>query len=106
MAAREIQNRIRVSVYDLKAAFADHAGCLTSICEDEPDEDCKTGIYGAADGESVTVASVIYDVNKLDMHVCKGNPCSGSWECVLVGSIQTGGLVLRYKGMIQNPFNY
>lgn len=74
--ARYLPTGSKLGPKQIKAAFKDHAGFPRSLCEH------KKGVekYGAAKGDSVTVASVIYDLSQLVMHVCKGNPCCGSWE--------------------------
>jgi len=73
--ARQLKGSGFLGVKDLKAAFGDHAGFPRSLCEHK-----KTGEkYGASKGDSVTVASVIYDLERREMHICKGNPCCGTW---------------------------
>lgn len=65
-----------LSVSSLKSAFADHASFPRSICEHH---DKGVQKYGAASfgGSTMTVASVIYDLRRGEMHVSTGNPCQG-----------------------------
>lgn len=64
-----------VTVEGVKSAFADHAGFPRSLCEHREKKDT----YGATNSDTMTVACVIYDLKKLEMHVCKGTPCDGVW---------------------------
>lgn len=65
-----------LTVKDLKTAFSDHASYPRSICEH-----AEKGVerYGAASSgdKTMTVACVIYDLRKGEMHVSTGNPCQG-----------------------------
>lgn len=54
-------------IHGMKKVLSDHAGYPGSICEH----------HGS--GKRMTVASVIYDLRRLEMHVCSGNPCCGTW---------------------------
>lgn len=58
-----------LGVKDLKQAFKDHAGYPQSLCEHETESSA-----------SVTVACVVYDLNRLEMHVSTGNPCQDAWD--------------------------
>lgn len=62
---------------DIKKAFGDHAGFPRSLCEHVEKGEQK---YGKTTEDTMTVASVTYDLKRLEMHVCKGNPCVGSWK--------------------------
>lgn len=73
--------RGKVDIQRLKKAFADHAGFPRSLCEHADKGKEK---YGAASSNTMTVASVIYDLKKLEMHLCKGNPCCGTWETLSI----------------------
>ncbi|RDW60108.1 hypothetical protein BP5796_11714 [Coleophoma crateriformis] len=66
-----------LGITDLRMVFGDHAGFPRSLCEHADKGRQK---YGAATSNTMTVASVIYDLSKLEIHVCKGNPCCGTWQ--------------------------
>ena len=71
-----------IGIPAIRRAFADHAGYPRSLCEHADKGDQK---YGKTTGDTMTVASVIYDLKNLQMHVCKGNPCGGSWKVYNIG---------------------
>ncbi|KAJ2972016.1 hypothetical protein NQ176_g7397 [Zarea fungicola] len=54
---------------DIQHAFKDHAGFPESVCE-----------HATSNSTSVTVACVVYDLNRLEMHVSTGNPCLDAWD--------------------------
>ncbi len=58
----------------LKECLRDHHGFPKSICS-HPEE-------GADDAHRIwkTVASLIYDLNTLELQVCRGNPCEESYK--------------------------
>ncbi|OKL55886.1 hypothetical protein UA08_08944 [Talaromyces atroroseus] len=65
-----------LTVDDLKTAFSDHASYPRSLCEHA---DKGVERYGAASSgdKTMTVACVIYDLRKGEMHISTGNPCQG-----------------------------
>ncbi|CZR62694.1 uncharacterized protein PAC_12591 [Phialocephala subalpina] len=81
------------TIDSIKRAFADHAGFPRSLCEHEDKGEQK---YGAVTGNTMTVASVIYDLQKLEMHICKGNPCCGTWITYRISKERKGN-VLGFK---------
>ncbi|KAH8658645.1 hypothetical protein BGZ60DRAFT_531331 [Tricladium varicosporioides] len=66
----------RIGIEELKKAFSDHASYPNSLCEHRPDNSTREG----ADRVTITVANVIYDIINREMHICKGNPCYGTWD--------------------------
>lgn len=63
-----------ITVDYLKECLSDHEGYPRSVC---------SHIHGDATDthkQWKTVASVIYDLDDLEMEVCKGNPCEGAYE--------------------------
>ncbi|KAF2162569.1 hypothetical protein M409DRAFT_58307 [Zasmidium cellare ATCC 36951] len=72
-----------LTVDDLKSAFSDHASFPRSICE-HVDKGSRPSLGAASTiggSPTMTVACVIYDMQKLEMHVCKGNPCQARrWQ--------------------------
>jgi isopenicillin-N N-acyltransferase-like protein len=62
-----------VTLDSLKAMFRDHVNRPDSLCR-HPD----TRLHRL--DRSETIFSVIYDLGKLEAHVCKGNPCKGGYE--------------------------
>ncbi|OAA70855.1 peptidase C45 acyl-coenzyme A:6-aminopenicillanic acid acyl-transferase [Akanthomyces lecanii RCEF 1005] len=58
-----------LGVKDIQHAFKDHAGLPESLCE-----------HATSTSTSVTVACVVYDLSRLEMHVSTGNPCQGMWD--------------------------
>jgi hypothetical protein len=71
-----------LEIQDLQKVFGDHAGFPRSLCEHAGKGEQK---YGKTTGDMITVASVIYDLKKFEMHLCKGNPCCGSWKVYSIG---------------------
>jgi isopenicillin-N N-acyltransferase like protein len=70
-----------LTVENVKTAFSDHASYPRSLCEH-----AEKGVekYGAASSgdKTMTVACVIYDLRRGEMHVSTGNPCRGeiAWK--------------------------
>lgn len=62
-------NSGRLDVKDIQLAFKDHAGFPESLCE-----------HATSQSTSVTVACVVYDLKRLEMHVSTGNPCQDVWD--------------------------
>ncbi len=62
-----------VTLDSLKGMFRDHVNRPDSLCR-HPD----TRLHPL--DRSETIFSVIYDLTRLEAHVCKGNPCSGGYE--------------------------
>jgi hypothetical protein len=73
-----------LEVQGLQKTFVDHAGFPRSLCEHAEKGEQK---YGKTMGDMMTVASVICDLKKFETHVCKGNPCRGSWKVYSIGGI-------------------
>ena len=63
-----------LGIKDIKEAFTDHASYPQSLCE-----------HASPTSSSVTVACVVYDVDRLEMHVSTGNPCQGNWAVYRLG---------------------
>ncbi|KAE8443880.1 hypothetical protein EG329_001289 [Mollisiaceae sp. DMI_Dod_QoI] len=77
-------------IESIKRAFSDHAGFPRSLCEHANKGEQK---FGGVTGDTMTVASVIYDLRNLEMHICKGNPCRGRWVTYSIGGkTQPAGL--------------
>lgn len=67
---------LNLAVADIKAAFSDHASFPQSLCEHTSN---ITERYGAESSRTtMTVACVIYDLGRGEMHVSAGNPCQGT----------------------------
>lgn len=58
-----------LTVREIQQAFQDHAGYPQSLCEHETE-----------DSTSATVACVVYDLNRREMHISTGNPCQEAWD--------------------------
>lgn len=67
------------AVEALRTAFSDHASFPRSLCEHTSE---SLDRYGASSyGEpTMTVACVIYDLARGEMHLSKGNPCKRFWS--------------------------
>jgi isopenicillin-N N-acyltransferase-like protein len=63
-------------IQSIKTALSDHTEFPKSLCEHA---DQSKDEFFSLTGGRMTVASVIYDLRKLEMHVCKGTPCVGQW---------------------------
>lgn len=86
-----------IGVSDIRKAFSDHAGHPRSLCEHAEKGEQK---YGKTTEDTLTVASVIYDLKNLEMHVCKGNPCLGVGRfTTLVGRLKNSAAALE-SGLI------
>ena len=63
----------KVKIKDLKQAFSDHGDYPDGICRHpDPKKDPPH--------QAQTNYSVIFDMQKLEMHLSKGNPCSSAYE--------------------------
>ncbi|MGB2581198.1 MAG: C45 family peptidase, partial [Thermoplasmata archaeon] len=61
-----------VTVESLKGLFRDHVNRPSSICSHR-----DPNVHPLDSSE--TIFSVIYDLKKLRLHVCKGHPCEGRY---------------------------
>jgi isopenicillin-N N-acyltransferase-like protein len=68
----------QVSLDSMKAIFRDHVNRPDSLCR-HPD----TRLHRL--DRSETIFSVIFDLGRLEAHVCKGNPCKGGYETFHMG---------------------
>ena len=59
-----------------QTSFKDHVGYPNSVCEHAVDQDPELKQSSAFPSE-MTVASVIYNLSKKTLQLCKGPPCSG-----------------------------
>ena len=76
-----------ITVEDIQEALRDHAGYPKSVCRHAEDE---------RDG-SASIASIVVDLGKREMHVASGPPCEHPYQTVgLPGSTVTGGADARY----------
>lgn len=84
-ADHQFSQRRGITVQDIKDSFSDHASYPRSLCEHH---EKGRQIYGAAsdNGTAMTVACVIYDLRKGEMHVSRGNPCQGErvWKTLVL----------------------
>ncbi|XWW92725.1 hypothetical protein V2A60_000651 [Cordyceps javanica] len=64
-----------LTVQEIQQAFKDHAGYPQSLCE-----------HATENSSSVTVACVVYDLSRLEMHISTGNPCHEAWETYSLGT--------------------
>ena len=61
------------TIDDFKRAFSDHSDYPDSICRHpEPKHEPSA--------QAATLYSVIFDLERLEMHLCRGNPCVGEYE--------------------------
>ena len=75
-ALRLIESQLgEVTVESMISLFKDHVNRPDSICR-HPDP--RLNPLDASE----TIFSVIYNLSKLEMHVCKGHPCEGSYARV------------------------
>ena len=61
----------RVTLANVQAFLSDHSNAPTSICRHLP---------SPSGGNSKTVCAMIAEPTAGMFHVCKGNPCAGSWK--------------------------
>lgn len=62
-----------VTIDDFKRAFSDHGDYPDGICR-HPDVKLEPGARAA------TLYSVIFDLERLEVHLCRGNPCCNAYE--------------------------
>jgi isopenicillin-N N-acyltransferase like protein len=76
-----------ITIEDVQNALRDHAGHPRSICRHaENDRD-----------SSASIASIVVDLGKREMHVASGPPCEHPYQTVgLPGTSVTGGADARY----------
>jgi isopenicillin-N N-acyltransferase-like protein len=73
-ALRLIEDQLgAITVDSLKSVLADHANKPGSICR-HPDP----GLNPLDISE--TIFSVVFDLTRLEVHVCRGKPCTGTYE--------------------------
>ena len=78
-AMRLIRKQLgQVSLDSMKAIFRDHVNRPDSLCR-HPD----TRLHRL--DRSETIFSVIFDLGRLEVHVCKGNPCKGDYGTFHLG---------------------
>lgn len=73
-ALRLIEDQLgAVTVNSLKSILADHVNKPGSICRH-----ADPGLHPL--DESETIFSVVFDLTKLEAHICKGKPCKGTYS--------------------------
>jgi isopenicillin-N N-acyltransferase-like protein len=72
-ATRLLRNTKQHSVETLKTILSDHVNFPNSICS-------HTEPGGKPLDRQKTIASLIFDLTALEMHVCWGNPCTGTYH--------------------------
>lgn len=63
-----------IDIETIKGALADHHGYPDSVCSHISED--RTDMHRAW----MTVASMIYDLDALEMHICRDNPCEGTYR--------------------------
>ena len=77
-AKRLIRRQLgEITIESLKALFNDHVNRPDSICRHR-----NRSLHPLDSSE--TIFSVIFDLTRLEAHVCKGNPCKGDYAVVQV----------------------
>lgn len=78
-ALRLIESQLGgVTVESLKSILKDHVNKPGSICRH-----ADPGLHPLDVSE--TIFSVVFDLTKLDAHICKGKPCTGTYAKISIG---------------------
>jgi isopenicillin-N N-acyltransferase-like protein len=82
-----------IAVADVQAALRDHVGYPKAICR-HPDE------RDAPAQRSASIASIVIDLGRREMHVASGPPCCHDYQTVtLPGAERTGAAHARYASV-------